>query len=94
MRHALQISGLKRFPFWADSDFFDDVFSAPVERKQTRDFHIDENEEAFVLSVDLPGVRREDIRLNLVNDVLTLSGTRGRQVRSRDGKGFEVAKGL
>lgn len=35
-----------------------------------------EDKDAFVLSCDLPGLTREDVKLNLDNSTLTVSGTR------------------
>lgn len=40
---------------------------------------ISENEQSIVLEADLPGLKAEDFRLSIENQVLTLSGERRRQ---------------
>ena len=37
---------------------------------------IEEREDSFLLTADLPGMRREDIEVEIENNTLTLSGTR------------------
>lgn len=44
---------------------------------------IGENDRAFVLKVELPGVKREDVAINIQNDVLTLEGSRRREEESQ-----------
>lgn len=48
---------------------------------------VEENEDAFVLHVELPGVAAEDIEANLEENVLTISGER-HFYADRDSEGF------
>ena len=45
---------------------------------------VDENENSFVLDIDLPGVRQEDVKIDVNDDVLTVSGER-KSKSSREG---------
>ena len=40
---------------------------------------ISETEEHFMMSVDLPGMKKSDIKIDVANDVLTISGERKRE---------------
>lgn len=44
---------------------------------------IGENDRAFVLKVELPGVKPADVTINVQNDVLTLEGSRQREEESQ-----------
>lgn len=73
---------------WTDEidHFFDDAFR--TERPKT-DWHppidIQHHHNGYVLKADLPGVKKEDIRITLENGYLTLAGERQYgQVENRD----------
>jgi HSP20 family protein len=61
---------------------FDDAGSARKERPGSADavwappVNTYEDKDAFLLSCDLPGMDQKDIRINLDNNTLTISGTR------------------
>ena len=61
---------------------FDDAGSARRERHEGADamwapaVNSYEDKDAFLLSCDLPGMDQKDIRINLDNNTLTISGTR------------------
>lgn len=42
---------------------------------------VSESDEAYVIRVDLPGMKKEDLRIELHEDTLTLSGERTREQR-------------
>lgn len=78
-------------PYWpsrrANADFlsemerfFDDVASTRVEteRRYAPSYDVAENEERYLLSVDLPGIKKEDIQIEMNENVLTISGERKR----------------
>lgn len=44
---------------------------------------IEETEDSIVVRVDLPGMRREDIKLSVTGDTLTLTGERKREVTEK-----------
>ena len=48
-----------------------------VERRFTPSVDVFEVDDAFLLTADLPGVKREDLDIQFEDDVLTLSGKRG-----------------
>ena len=50
---------------------------------------IEELEDSFLFSFDLPGVKTEDIKIDLKEGRLTVSGERKRESRRKDGEGFE-----
>lgn len=43
---------------------------------------ISENETQYLLSVDLPGLKKEDLKIEVVDSVLTITGERKREKRS------------
>lgn len=45
---------------------------------------IHENKDLFSLSVDLPGVKKEDIKIEVQNNVLSISGERVRETKSEN----------
>ena len=63
-------------------DFFGPSFLQKMERASSVDYHpavdILETENALVFRADLPGVKKEDLKIELEKDVLTLSGSRSR----------------
>jgi HSP20 family protein len=65
--------------------FFDDwAFRSPATRvydERTFDpaCEVSEAEDHFLMSVDLPGMKKEDIKIELTGDVLSISGERKRE---------------
>ncbi len=67
--------------FWHNMDkMFDDlnVDAAPAydERQYNLATEVSENEQQYMLSMDLPGLKKEDIAIELQENVLTVSGER------------------
>ncbi|MBE5800994.1 MAG: Hsp20 family protein [Clostridiales bacterium] len=64
-------------PMFADP-FFQDFFGAPRPRRP-RGMHVRVSEEqnAYIMEADLPGVGRENIRLSVEDNVLTIAADRG-----------------
>lgn len=83
------------------SDFFDEMdrffegtpanFS-PRNFYDERTFHpaceVSESEDHYMMSVDLPGMKKEDIKIELNNNVLTISGERKREATPERSYGF------
>ena len=68
---------------------FEDFWEWPYQNKAVRsfpacDFHEDGSH--FFLSFDLPGINKEDIKINYENRVLTVSGIREREHKGKDEK--------
>ena len=81
-------------------DFFNDVERGFMPSLSTKtafgDFapalDIEEKEEAYFVTVDLPGLKKEDIKIDLQDSVLTISGERTREVKG-EGRYTERAHG-
>lgn len=58
--------------------FDDGVFSPACEVKESSDY--------FLMSVDLPGMKHEDIKIELTDDLLTVSGQRKREIAKENQK--------
>ena len=60
--------------------FFDDIAREPVSAAKSFSPFCDvqENEDRYVISADLPGVKKDDIKIEMNDNVLTLSGERKR----------------
>lgn len=69
---------------WKEMDrFFDEVSPSLSSRKEFQEFipasEIVENDSHFLLSIDLPGLKTEDIKIDVSENMLTVSGERKRQ---------------
>lgn len=77
-----------RDPFFATDRFFEDFFAPTrrAERSETQAvaprFDIEEHEDRFVLTADLPGVAKADIQLSVDDGVLTLEASSGSTTES------------
>lgn len=70
---------------------FDDFFSEfdrglyPATGQAAFDFtppmELEENESSYLVSIDLPGMKKSDIRIDCSGDILTISGERVREVK-------------
>lgn len=61
------------------SDILDEFFSDAVATRQNGfrpSIDVSETEKQFVVEVQLPGLKKEDINVNLENGILTVSGER------------------
>lgn len=93
MKNALEIMRGNRFPTWGAMDEFDALFDRALKspwfvlektpETKREIFHplvdVVESAEAYSLSVDLPGVKREDVKVDLKQNILTISGERKRE---------------
>ena len=74
-----------RLFYEADKDF-ENFWDFPMERKRQAfpacDFYEDKNH--FLISFDLPGLKKEDIKINYENKLLTVSGTRKEEHEKED----------
>lgn len=108
MRNALEVSKGNRMPMWNMpdiDDMFERAFRNPFSlleeiRPKMADsqwfnpgFDVDETEEAYLLSVDLPGMKKEDVKVDLTENVLTISGERKHERGSKDKGRYERAYG-
>lgn len=108
MRNPIQVSRRDRTPAWNVSDFDDmfervlrNPFSLFDEMRPTQmaqpqwfkpGYDVEETNEAYLLTVDLPGMKKEDVQIALNDNVLTLSGER--KIERSEGKSrFERSYG-
>lgn len=74
-----------RFPTGWDNfeDIFNDFEKAFYPTQKARDFHpaldIEEREGIYLVSMDIPGMKKEDLKINLSDRTLTVSGERNQE---------------
>ncbi|MBP0050055.1 Hsp20/alpha crystallin family protein [Marinobacterium sp. AK62] len=81
---------LTRFNSLFDDTFLNDFFR-PLATRSNGDkvaaIDVHETDAAYTVNVDMPGVKKEDIKLSLENGVLTVKGeTRKEDKEEKDGK--------
>jgi len=61
-----------------DQDFFDDFFSTPFFKNDVKVMRTDvrEEEDKYILDIDIPGYQKEDIRLSLEDGYLKVEATK------------------
>ena len=66
---------------------FDDDWNLPVYRDSIWNPAVDvkENEKSFVLTADIPGLPKKDVKINVSNRVLTIHGERREEKENKDG---------
>lgn len=71
--------------------FFDDVFPAFSSNTLMRT-DVREKDGNYMLDIDLPGYRKEDIKISLYNGNLTISAERNENREEKDEKGSVIRK--
>lgn len=72
------------------SDIMDEFFNDAVATRQSTfspSIDISETDKQFIIDVEVPGMNKKDIDLNIENDMLTISGERSFK-KEEDGKQF------
>ncbi len=72
-----------RFSDWID-EFFDEAFNM-TSGSFTPGMNVYETDEAFELTLELPGMKKDDIEISIENNVLNISGER-KATREEDGR--------
>lgn len=71
--------------FWGDRASDDDgMLMPPVD--------VTEKNDKFTVSVELPGLKKEDIKLSLQNNVLTISGSKKRESETKDDRFHRIER--
>ncbi len=81
--------------FKRDTDLFNDafksIFNSPFFSERTFDTsnilpksRISEDKDNFYLNLEMPGVSKEDLKINLENNVLSVSGTKKNTKKNED----------
>ena len=75
-------------------NFFDDFFENPFSMAPTNAMKTDvrENDKCFTLSIDLPGIRKEDVKAELHNGYLTVSACTAQENDNKDDKGAYIRR--
>ncbi|UYL08541.1 Hsp20/alpha crystallin family protein [Bdellovibrio sp. SKB1291214] len=87
-------------PYWTTRSLASDVSSMFAEMDRLakvydeRDFspacEIVEADNHFYMSMDLPGLKKEDVKIDITENVLTVSGERKRETNSSDSQKFQL----
>jgi len=68
---------------------FDDVLTPRWGRQEERDWvptvDVEERENEFLVSVDIPGVEKKDVKVSLENNILTIKGERKMERSEEEG---------
>ena len=82
---------MKLFPKTTDlfNDVFDDVFTSPFFTNNAKVMKTDitENEDSYLLDIELPGCLKEDISLQLVDGYLQIQAKQHTSSEEKDDKG-------
>jgi HSP20 family protein len=73
-------------PLLASSDFLDLPFSAPFAITSTPAVEITETKKELRVTAELPGMRLEDIQVEIDDDVLTIRGEKQEEKTSEEGE--------
>lgn len=55
---------------------FDNLFNGLWLENSASEVRIDQNKDSYRLETDLPGVRKDDLKVNIESDILSVSATR------------------
>ena len=81
-----------------DDDFFDDFFEMdrrPMFGKHERNWmktDIKETDNGYELDMDLPGFKKDEVKIELENGYLTISAAKGHDVDDKDKEGNYIRK--
>jgi HSP20 family protein len=53
---------------------------------------VEESEDAYILKAEMPGLRKEDVKISLSDNVLTLTGEKKSEERSKDKRYHRVER--
>ena len=68
----------------------DDVFAPELSNSWIPPLDATESENAYVVTIDLPGIKRENIKISFDRGVLTVAGTRDEESERNNGDRFYV----
>jgi HSP20 family protein len=87
------MANLQRRPFWdlrrGIDDLFDDFLSTGTSGEGLSDFRpsleLDENETEYHVTMELPGLKPEDVEITVDQGMLTVRGTKNREQKKTKG---------
>lgn len=77
MRNQIEIAWPRTFPFFSLMDELDGVFDGHLNRLQP-EAEVETNDSHYLLTWDMPGVKKEDLKIEVADRVLTVTGERKR----------------
>lgn len=96
MRNAIRVrNDWPMGNFWQETDRLFDQFFRPAVLKEELFrplVDIDESEAGYLLSFDLPGLKKEEINVEVKEGLLTVSGERKRETKNSEGGLTRVEK--
>ncbi|MCX8044578.1 MAG: Hsp20/alpha crystallin family protein [Desulfobacterota bacterium] len=89
-----------RKPFEALTRWFDDIdrlfnedfFATPFERTWVPAVDVEEKDGAYIVKADLPGLKKEDIHVELQDGILTLRGERNEKHEEKKGNYYRLER--
>lgn len=84
--------GLNRWCDDFDRWFDDDVFTTRFDRTWMPAVDIEEKNGSYIVKADLPGLKKDDIHIELHDGLLTLRGERKEEHEDKKGKRYRVER--
>jgi HSP20 family protein len=77
-----------RMPYFSElfNDYFDGMLTSDFRRTSTPAVNIIENDENFTLEIAAPGLKKEDFKINVDNDLLTISAERKNELNEKNSR--------
>ena len=77
-----------RMPYFNDifNDFFEDAVNSELRKTSVPQVNISETEEGYQLEMAAPGLTKEDFKIKIENEVLTVSGERKAESNEKNDK--------
>ena len=78
----------ERTPYFSDlfNDFFDGMLTSDFRRTSTPAVNILENDDSFKLEVAAPGLTKEDFKINVDNELLSISAEKKNETNEKNGR--------
>ena len=89
MNEIKEMIYMERYPMVNDDfDLFDDVFGVPMfGREPLMRTDVEEKDNGYVMKMDLPGYKKEDIHISLQNENLSIEAERKESNEEKNSKG-------
>jgi HSP20 family protein len=85
---------LNTFPSFFGTRNLSRVFDSDISRIINGKCDIEETDDKYIVELEVPGVKKEEINLSLKNDTLTISWSRKKENKKSDGKSkYERSEG-
>lgn len=69
---------------------FDNSIPSFYDRKV--DYRIDENEKEYMIEIDMPGIKKDDLEIGIKENVLSISAERKKESKEENGKEVVVSR--